>query len=463
MRKLAACVLLLSLFSLQLTQTPAQSRARRVGENAPTPAPAPAPTANPQQRQPKLGGAQTSDGTAKRPQTGADASRQAEMAEEVGEEEVVRVSTALVTIPVSVMDRNGKYVADLRKEDFRIYEDGTEQEIAYFATVEKPFTVALVIDTSNSTAFRLEDIQDAAIAFVNQLRAEDRVLVVSFDDQIRVLSEATSDRYALRDAIRRTRTGGGTKLYDAVDFVIKQRLDRIEGRKAIVLFTDGVDTTSKRASYESTLRDAEELDATVYPVQYDTYAQMGGGNVPSWPGGGGRSPYPGGRRSRYPGSIGRFPFPFPFPLPGGGTIGGGGGGGAGSSRGDYERGDRYLHGLADRTGGRLHEARDLYYLSQSFANIAEELRRQYSLGYYPKRQSQIAERRSVRVRVYRPNLAVRARDSYTYKPSGAADTAQDNQRRQQQQQQQPAPPELRRRQFIANDERGTMKDELKRD
>jgi VWFA-related protein len=409
---------------------------------------------NPQRQQPKLGGAQTSDAAAARRQTGAEASRQAETAEEVGEEEVVRVSTALVTIPVSVMDRDGKYVGDLRKEDFRIYEDGSEQEIAYFATVEKPFVVALVIDTSNSTAFRLEDIQDAAIAFVNQLRPEDRVLVVSFDDQVRVLSEATSDRYALRDAIRRTRTGGGTKLYDAVDFVIKQRLDRIEGRKAIVLFTDGVDTTSKRASYESTLRDAEEFDATVYPIQYDTYSQMGGGgNVPTWPGGGGG----GGRRSRFPGTIGRFPFPFPLPLPGGGTIGtggGGGGGGAGSSRGDYERGDRYLHGLADRTGGRLHEARDLYYLSQSFANIAEELRRQYSLGYYPKRQSQVAERRNIRVRVYRPNLAVRARDSYTYKPSGAADTAQDNQRRQQPTQ--PAPPELRKRQFVPKDERARM-------
>jgi Ca-activated chloride channel family protein len=291
MRKLAACVLLLSLFSLQLTSTPAQSRARRVGENAPTPAPPsaapPAPTANPQ-RPPKLGGATSGDGAAARTQTGAEASRQSETAEEVGEEEVVRVSTALVTIPVSVMDRNGKYVADLRKEDFRIYEDGSEQEIAYFATVEKPFVVALVIDTSNSTAFRLEDIQDAAIAFVNQLRPEDRVLVVSFDDQVRVLSEATNDRYALRDAIRRTRTGGGTKLYDAVDFVIKQRLERVEGRKAIVLFTDGVDTTSKRASYESTLRDAEEFDATVYPIQYDTYSQMGGGNAPTWPGGGGR-------------------------------------------------------------------------------------------------------------------------------------------------------------------------------
>src|SRR5436305_1352685 len=103
---------------------------------------------------------------------------------------------------------------------------------------------ALVLDTSASTQFRLEEIQDAAIAFINQLRPDDRVLVVSFDEQVRVLAEATNDRYALRDAIRRTHTGGNTKLYDAMDFVINQKLSQIEGRKAVVLFTYGVDTAS---------------------------------------------------------------------------------------------------------------------------------------------------------------------------------------------------------------------------
>src|SRR6185295_18454377 len=107
--------------------------------------------------------------------------------------------------------------------------------VAFFASVDKPFSLVLMIDTSASTRFRLEDIQDAAITFVNQLRSDDQVMVVSFDDRIRVLSEFTNDRYRLRDAIRRTKTGSGTKLYDAVDMVINQRLSRISGRKAIVL------------------------------------------------------------------------------------------------------------------------------------------------------------------------------------------------------------------------------------
>jgi Ca-activated chloride channel family protein len=86
------------------------------------------------------------------------------------EGDVLRVNTTLVTVPVSVKDRDGKYIPDLRREDFRIFEEGVEQRVAYFATVDQPFTVALVMDTSRSTNFKLEDIQDAAIAFINQLK-----------------------------------------------------------------------------------------------------------------------------------------------------------------------------------------------------------------------------------------------------------------------------------------------------
>lgn len=338
--------------------------------------------------------------------------RQEQTAEEVGEDEVVRINAALVTIPVSVLDRDGRFISGLRKDDFRIFEDGGEQQVAYFATTEEPFTVALVLDTSGSTRFKLEDIQDAAIAFLDQLRPDDKVVVISFDESVRVLSEATNDRYRLREAIRRTRAGGGTRLYDAVDLAIQQQLSRARGRKAIVLFTDGVDTTSKNASFESTLAEAEELDALIYPIQYDTYEDAGGGVM----GGGGGGPWPGSRGGVL-GDLGRI-------IIGGGNVriggGGRGGGGAGTSRGDYRRGSDYLHRLADATGGRHHDANEIRYVTDAFTNIAEELRRQYSLGYYPSRQSQASERRQIRVRVKRPNLVVRARDSYIYKPSSGA-------------------------------------------
>ncbi|MBV8859825.1 MAG: VWA domain-containing protein [Acidobacteria bacterium] len=404
----------------------AQTRPRRVGQT-PTAAPTTAPAPAPERRAPTL----ESGRPAQTSQTTPAAQTSGEVSEEVGEDEVVRVNAALVTVPVSVLDRDGRFIGGLQQDDFRVLEDGVEQRIAYFAPVEQPFTVALVIDTSGSTRFRLEDIQDAAIAFLDQLRPADRVIVVSFDEQVRVLSEATNDRNQLRAAIRRTHTGGGTRLYDAVDLVINEQLGRVQGRKAVVLFTDGVDSSSHRASFESTLDEAVELDAMIYPIQYDTYDGSGGGGGGNWPG---PNRYPGrrggGRRNPGWGDI------LGGIILGGGNVriggggGGGGGGGAGTTRADYERGGEYLRRLADATGGRSYDAQDIGYIKQAFTNIAEELRRQYSLGYYPSRQAQAEERRSIRVRVRRPNLVVRARDSYVYRPDGTtgpdATTAQGN-------------------------------------
>ncbi len=364
-------------------------------------------------------------------QAGRAPERRAEVEEEVGEDEVVSVSSTLVSVPVSVLDRDGRFISGLRQQDFRIFEDGAEQQVAYFASVEQPFTVALLIDTSASTRFKLEEMQDAAIAFLDQLRPDDRVVVISFDDQVRVLSPITNDRGLLRDAVRRTRRGQGTRLYDAVELAVRQQLSQARGRKALVLFTDGVDTTSRHASYQSTLAEAEELDALVYPIQYDTYTGPSGG--------GGNWPPPQNPQRR------RGGLDILVDILGGGnvTIGGGGGGGRGNSREEYERGGEYLRQLAALTGGRHHNADDLRYLEQAFTNIAEELRRQYSLGYYPSRQSQASERRQIKVRVKRPNLVVRARDSYIYQPAGAKAPANSTARGTDTQR----APELRRRPF----------------
>ena len=122
----------------------------------------------------------------------SDSPNQVDGPPETIEGDVLRVDTSLVTVPVSVVDRYGKYIPNLRRQDFHVFDQGVEQKIAYFATVDQPFTVALVIDTSGSTHFKLEEIQDAAITFVNQLQPQDRVLVVSFDEEIKVLSEATT-------------------------------------------------------------------------------------------------------------------------------------------------------------------------------------------------------------------------------------------------------------------------------
>ncbi len=418
MKRLFVFFVLLSLLSTVTSIGLGQSgvRPRRVGnpQNPPTTSPtqstSPAPEPTRSGGPPVLGGANYPNN--RRPDAQPDPA--ATPPEEVDAGDIIRVDTTLVTIPVSVMDRDGRYIPNLRKEDFRIWEDDVEQDVAFFASVDKPFSVVLMLDTSPSTQFRLEEIQDAAISFVNQLRPDDKVMVVSFNEDVKVLSEFTTDRSKLQRAIYRANTNSGTSIYDAVDTVINKYLSRTSGRKAIVLFTDGVDTTSGNATYESTVTDAQELDALIYPVQYNTAVDMGAGGVMTPPtvtidvfgqilggifGGGG------GRGSR--GGMGRRP--------------------RGTSRGDYEVGRRYLEDLANSTGGREYPADSLQNMSYAFANVAEELRRQYSIGYYPRRPAHAGERRMIRVRARQPNLAVRSRDSYIFNSSTTPEkSAQSN-------------------------------------
>src|ERR1041384_7465713 len=177
--------------------------------------------------------------------------------------DVIKVSTTVVTVPVGVMDRNGRFIADLTQDQFHLFEDGVEQRIAFFENAEQPFTIALMLDVSDSTKEKLVQIKSAATEFVNELKENDRVMVVVFDKNITVLCDPISDRKLVTSAIDRLRAGGGTSLYDAVDLMAARQLKKVRGRKAIVLFTDGVDTTSSSGTYETTLRAAEELDALI--------------------------------------------------------------------------------------------------------------------------------------------------------------------------------------------------------
>ena len=306
------------------------------------------------------------------------------------EGEVLKVETNLVTIPVSVFDRNGLYIPNLRRTDFKIFDNGAEQEIAYFGTSDKPFTVILLIDTSPSTNYKIEEIQAAATAFVDQLKPQDNVMVIEFDANIHVLAEATNDRTAIYKAIRQADFGGGTSLYDAVDFSLRKRLSKVEGRKAIVLFTDGVDTTSRKARYETTINDAEEAETLIFPIYYNTYFSNLGG-------------------------IGGSP------NPNGGIIFGGGGNvGNGTSSAEYALGRKYLEDLSEATGGRVFRPEATPGgLTAAFEGIAEELRRQYNIGFYPSEEAQTGQKRQIKVRVNRPQLVIRSRESYVVGASEA--------------------------------------------
>src|SRR6185369_3063365 len=196
-----------------------------------------------------------------------------------GEDEVIKLESTLVNIPLLVSDRSGRYVPQLSARDFNLQEDGVQQTVASFGSEEVPFNVVLLLDVSPSVAGSVEDIQDAAIAFVHQLRNQDRVMVVSFDRGIHYLSDFTSDRRQLESAIRRASTGSGTSVYDAVYETVDRKLRGIEGRKALILFSDGEDTTSGQASYDDAVNLVSEADVLVYGLRYPGGGGRGGVHV----------------------------------------------------------------------------------------------------------------------------------------------------------------------------------------
>lgn len=312
----------------------------------------------------------------------------------VDDGEVIKVKTQLAAVPVRVMDKKGRFVGGLSKEDFKVYEDGVEQEIAYFSNETAPFTVALVLDMSYSTTFKIAEIQAAAIEFIDQLRPDDKVMVVSFDQDVHMLCEPTSDRQEIYRAIKRTKIATGTSLYEAVDLVVNNRLRSIEGRKAIILFTDGVDTTSRRSHDRANLSDAMELDALIYPVRYDTFADVQSMKNKSILV---SNPIP------IPGST---PAPFPIP-PVVGTPSS-----QGTTAEEYRRAEEYLDQLALRTGGRVYQASTVGNLADAYSKIASELREFYSIGFYPNEDRVAGKTTTVKVRVDRPGLAVRSRETY---------------------------------------------------
>ncbi len=317
----------------------------------------------------------------------------------VDDGDIIKVNTQVVSIPVRVMDKKGRFVAGLAKENFKVSEDGVEQEVSLFSNEHQPFTVALVLDMSYSTKFKITEIQAAAIAFINQLRPQDRVMVVSFDGDIHMLCEPTNERKEIYRAIKSTKIMNGTSLYEAVDMVLNDRMRRINGRKAIILFTDGVDTSSQRVSDFKNLSDAQEIDSLIYPIRYDTYADVQAlKNRP----------------------IGQPPTSSPIPRPDGNpfpnilsTIG------TPSDKGttveDYRHGEEYLDQLAIRTGGREYLADSITNLSDAFSKIASELREFYSIGYYPTTERVIGKKTNVKVKLNQPGLVVRARDGYLIK------------------------------------------------
>ncbi|MBO0719904.1 MAG: VWA domain-containing protein [Blastocatellia bacterium] len=281
------------------------------------------------------------------------------------QQEAIRVDTSLVSVPVTVTDSFGRFVTGLSRSDFRIMEDGKPQEIATFLAADAPFTVALLIDTSRSTLGEMNLIRNAAIDFVKQLQPQDRVLVVTFDEKINFLGDFTSDRARLQRLIKGVKSNYLTRIYDAISLTITEKLMPIKGRKAIVVFSDGVDTYSGQASYESTLDLVARSGVLVYAVQYN-------------------SPLFHDVAERMQAQIEK-----------------------------QRTAIKFLRALAEQSGARPLRADYVENSGRNFALIADELRHQYTLEYYSTNDQHDGGYHSIAVSLKRNDLSVRTRQGYT--------------------------------------------------
>lgn len=355
------------------------------------------------------------------------------------DDDSVRLNATLVQVPAVVTDRAGKFVTNLSKDDFTISEDGKRQDISLFAAVKQPFSAVLLIDTSNSTEDRLKAIQNAAVEFTGQLRPGDRIMVVSFDNEVRELTGFSEDRAEVERAIKGTESGFGKLLYEGVTRALDQLKD-VEGRRAVVLFSDGVDMRSIEATAESATRMAEEIGAVIYVVRFDTRWWIEAearrqevehpkrktpfevdGRIPLPPDFGGPDPTPTGiPKPNAPRiEIGERPRPpvvydpdrtntrtqrMPDDQPGDEITT--------TLNKLYGEADLFLKEITLRTGGRVYSADNFGDMRSAFKAIAEELRNQYLVGYYSNASRSDGKYHKIKLESSRRDTRVRARPGY---------------------------------------------------
>lgn len=317
----------------------------------------------------------------------------------VGGGYALKVAVDWIYVNASVRDRyTNRAVPNLVQEDFQVYEEGSLQQIERFDSTEAPFSLLLLLDVSGSTKSYLNLIKDASIQFTEEIKTNDRIAVATFNSTTRLVHDFTNNRTSIRNAIARIRSGGGTAFYDALDRSVSEYLDGVEGRKAIVVFTDGVDNqltgdfgSGSRITFSDLYRQVQEADTLIYSIFLDTEDQY-----PNRPGG--------LRRGGLGGILADIIFKGPaIGIPGGGP-------GQDES---YAQARRELELIADQTGGRMYAPRSTQDLTYVYSEIANDLRVQYTLGYHSQNAANNGKWRNIEVKISnRPDLAVRARKGY---------------------------------------------------
>ena len=342
--------------------------------------------------------------------------------EEVDDGEVVRVDTQLVSVPAIVMDRTGRPLANLRAENFILFEDGRPQQIANFSTTEAPFEVALLLDTSGSTRSDLGLIRRAARTFIEGLRADDRVAIVAFKTSgstasnfaaVDVLTKLTNDREALEQALDNISASNSTPYYDALERIADEIFrepprEIVRGRRAIVALTDGVDSTSEADFMDARAR-LGRAGVACYFIQVNTEEYVEDRLLRDC------QEFGTLRLSRT--QVQRYRKIF-VPRAGADTFDDfcrmGPFERMHISRSLYDLARREMSELARASGGKTFPASDLRDARKAFAQVASDIGTQYSLGYYSTNKTRDGRFRSIRVEVrgVTQGAQVRAREGY---------------------------------------------------
>lgn len=349
----------------------------------------------------------------------------------------LHVQVREVVVPVTVRDKHGALVTSLQKSDFTLTEDTRPQVIKSFTRESNlPFRLGLLVDTSRSMSGAMENERKAADKFVDQMlpaqpkagpeNGKDQAFLIHFDREVELLEDFTTSRDKLHkeldnmaptsrtqddrqgpettgdDRDRGSSARGGTQLYDAIFLASDELMKPKDGRKALLIFSDGVDRGSKETLNES-VDAAERANLAVYTIYFKGEQERSGGM--GFPGGGRR----GGMGGGYPGGG--------YPGGGGGYPGGGGGGRRGGSSEPQVDGKKIMEQIATRTGGRFFEAKKKDNLEDIYGQIAEELRGQYLLTYTPDKVDTEGGYHKIALKANKDDLTVVTREGY-YAPGG---------------------------------------------
>jgi VWFA-related protein len=301
------------------------------------------------------------------------------------DDEVIKVSTTEVLLPLTVRDAAGRLVTTLERKDFQVWEDGREQPLSDLRLRRVPVDVLLMVDASSSVASRLEDFRRAVEEFVARLAPDDRVSLLKFDDRVELLQDWTASRVQLRRSLRRVTPGMFTRFHDALYLAAREQFKDARRRHAVVVLTDGIDSGRGHASLEMALAALLEAGASVYAISNTEIERA-------------RKHAELDTLQSEPLSTQRF-----NQLRIGDLR---------ESLRVLDASERNLSGLTTATGGRLFKPQSFAALDSVYAEVAEELRHQYALYYMPLDKTRDGKFRRVQVKTYDPALRLTARIGY---------------------------------------------------